>query len=180
MGDVKRVVGKIGAAAATDGRVGGVRQRVEPVPRLVHAEADAVGPQAVGDRDERRVVAVYDDGRALVELRQHRAPGAGDGVELTVAIELVAEEVVQQHDARARAADELRQGRLVGLDDADLAARRAGQRRAGDEGADDAADEVRPRAVMNDRMARFLEDVRNHAGGRCLAVGAGDDHRAMI
>ena len=63
--------------------------------------------------------------------RSAGAPLRRDRVELAIAVELVAEEVVQQDHGRLDPAHDLRKRRLVALDDADVGARAARQSQPG-------------------------------------------------
>ena len=70
--------------------------------RSSHAEVERLGVMAaeVGDQ---RVVGVEHEPRAAAVGRDDRGPAVGDRLELAVAVELVAEQVREQHRARLRA-----------------------------------------------------------------------------
>ena len=50
------------------------------------------------------------------ECRQRSFPVGGNGIDLAVAIELITEKVVQDHNARLRLADNLRQCGFVAFE----------------------------------------------------------------
>ena len=107
-------------AGAPAGRVAGRRSRRRSRPARSRAE--------VADL---RVVPVDDEHGLRRQRRRRRAPALGDVLELAVAVELVAEEVAEQHRARPDAADDLRQRALVHLEQPQLgvALRRGAWRR---------------------------------------------------
>ena len=79
--------------------------------------------------------------------RGHRPPARGHVLELAVAVELVAEQVAEADGARAHAPRDLRQRRLVDLEQAELGP--VGR----EQGGGDARDEVRARVVVR-QLAR--------------------------
>ena len=119
-----------------------------------------------------RVVAVDHEHRLRRQLRRRSTPALGDVLELAVAVELVAEEVAEQHRARADAADDLRQRALVDLEQPELGVA------LGEQGRGDPGDEIRARAVPGE-LAAGLEDLRRHRRRRRLPVRRRDDGRAV-
>ena len=118
------------SAAHAVARVGRVLERGPGVPRIVDAERDRAGA-AVREIADLWVVPVDDQNGVGRERRRCRAPALGDVLELAVAVELVTEEVAEQDRPRPDAADDLRQGALVDLEQPQLgvAAGRAASRR---------------------------------------------------
>jgi hypothetical protein len=107
-------------------------------------------------------------------------PALRDDLELAVAVELVAEEVGEQQRARAQLAHHGTEPELVHLEEPErpreLAPAAPGGAR---ERRGDAAGHVRARPVVHERLARALEDGRDHRRRRRLAV-RGADHRAAV
>ncbi len=119
-----------------------------------------------------RIVPVDDEHRVLWQGRGRRPPVGGDVLQLAVAVELISEEVAEQHGAGLYAARDLGERTLVHLEEPQLgvALRQERRRHAGGE--------VRARAVPGETVLRF-EDLGGHGGGRRLAVGGGDDRSAV-
>ena len=128
------------------------------------------GSLGVGESGELRVVAVDDEARPGRKAGHRGAPALGDELELAVAVELVAKQVAEADDPRTQAPDELRQRRLVHLEEAELGSVGGEQRRC------HAGDEVRAGGVVGEPQAR-PEDLRGHRRRRRLAVRRGDDGR---
>ena len=106
-----------------------------------------------------------------IQSTDSRAPALCDDLKLSVAVELVAEEVEEADGARAEPAGHLGQGGLVHLEEPQLRAVSLEQRRG------DAGDEIRPGAIV--RQAHVAaEDFGHHRGRRRLAVRRRDQHRA--
>ena len=63
---------------------------------------DARARAHTGELADLRIVAVDDECRSVRECRDRGAPALGDELELAVAVELVAEEVAERHDAGVR------------------------------------------------------------------------------
>ena len=178
--DVECGVLEVGAAAAAHAGVGRVRQTIEEVAALVHPERDAAGRDIPRDLGQGRVVGIDDDGRCGGQAGQGGRPLAGDRVQLAVAVELVPEKVVEQDHPGLEPVDDRAEGRLVRLDDADVADRLAAPGGLLGEGRRHAPDQVGSGAVVDYTGAVGLEHVGNHPGRRGLAVGAGDDDHAAI
>ncbi len=117
---------------------------------------------------DHRIVAVHDQ-RSAGQLPDRRAPAPGDMLELTVAVELVAEEVREQERTRLEAACHLWQRGFVDLEQAELGVA------AREEGGGDARDEVGSGRVVCDPYGR-TQDLRDHRGRGRLAVGRGHEH----
>ena len=184
--EIRRVVDVGMAAAAAVLGVGGVLELGMGEPVVVHPEEEhpgcgrstAVGRAAeVGDQ---RVVGVEDERAAAAAGAHHGRPAVGDGLQLAVAVELVAEQVAEQQRARGELLDDRPEPELVHLEQPDVAGHGApaaarGHRERGGH----AAGHVRPRAVVDEAGARAVEHGRDHGGRRRLAVG-GADHRAAL
>ncbi len=95
--------------------------------RIVEAETDGV-VSVVGQIRDDRVVCVDDERRVGGQRTDGRAPTFGDELELAVAVELVAEEVSECHDARTKPRHRLRKRALVDLEQTEVGIR--GRRRA--------------------------------------------------
>jgi hypothetical protein len=149
----------------------GQRERV-----ILDAEVErAVRAAEVGDE---RVVGVEHERRGGAAPRDELGPAVGDDVQLAVAVELVTEEVREQDRARLDLLDDRGEPELVDLEEPEVAvqlAAAAARRRC--QRAGDAADHVRPGAVVHEPRAGALEHRGDHRGGRRLAVG-GRDHDA--
>ena len=176
--EVDRVV-RVGVPAAPAVlRVGGVLELRVGERVVLDAEvARAALPPEVGDE---RVVGVEHERRLARVRGDDVGPALGDDLELAVAVELVAEEVGEQQRARAQLADHGAEPELVDLEEPEAAVELApaaprGRRQRGR----DPAGHVRARAVVHERLARALEDRRDHRGRRRLAVGRAD-HRAAV
>src|SRR6266487_1524797 len=65
------------------------------------------------------IVRVQDERRAIRELTNGRAPERGHAINLTVAVELIAKEISEDHDARWKLLDESRKGGFVDLQHGD-------------------------------------------------------------
>ena len=87
--------------------------------RIVEAEAEGGLPSPRDVRDE-RVVAVRHDPGVVGERLDALAPALGDQLELAVAVQLVAEEVAEQHRLRPDAPRDVRKRALVHLEEAQL------------------------------------------------------------
>jgi hypothetical protein len=127
--------------------------------------------------DERIVRVEHQPGAVLDDRR----PAVGDRLQLAVAVELVAEEVAEQHRARLELLDHRPEPELVHLEEPEVAGQRppAAPRRVRQR-AGDAAGHVGAGAVVDEPRAGALEDRRHHRGGRGLAVGGADDDRAAL
>ena len=123
----------------------------------------------VGDQ---RVVGVEDEAGGARVLRDGRRPLVGDALQLPVAVELVAEEVAQDDDARVEVVRDAWQPGLVHLEQAFLA--RLLEQRGGH-----APGHVRPGPVVHRGPFRRAEGGRDHARRGRLAVRGADDRGAV-
>ena len=113
--------------------------------------------------------------------RHDRRPAVGDRLQLAVAVELVAEEVAEQHRARLELLDDRAEPELVDLEQAEVAGQRApAAARRVRQRAGDPARHVRPGAVVDEPRAGALEDRRHHRRRRRLAVGGADHDAAAV
>ena len=146
-------------------------ERGPGVPRVVDPVGDRVRAPArqVADLG----VVPVDDEHGLRRQGGRRGPPAlGDVLELAVAVELVTEEVAEQHCTRPDPADDLRQRAFVDLEQTQLGVA------LGEEGGGDPGNEVRAGAVPGEPVAR-LEDLGSHRRRRRLAVRRRDDGGAV-
>ena len=128
------------------------------------------------------VIGIKDDRHGRRQTRQRLAPERGHAVHLTVAVELVTEEVSEGDDARGQGVRRFGQGRLVHLEhtQAALALRDAPLGIGGlAQGGGDAPHHVRAGAVVHRQVARRTRDVPHQPSGGCLAVGAGHQQAAV-
>src|SRR5581483_9157416 len=116
MADVHVPVQVRRAAAHAVDRVGGVLEHRTRDLRVVEPEDETA---TVGELGNERVVAV-DGKRSVGKARDRRTPARGDELELTVAIELVAEQIAEAERARLQALRDLGQRALVDLEQAEL------------------------------------------------------------
>ncbi len=140
------------------------------VLRLVHVLAHAEGHGLVGD-------LLGDDGaQRVVGVVQEHGVGAfgerlGDGilhaVDLAAAVQLVAEQVQQQHVAGLHLRKRMGKPQLVAFEHAPFHRALGLQQRAGN-----AVGQVGARAVAGDALALALQRVGDHVGDGGLAVGA--------
>jgi hypothetical protein len=137
---------------------------------VLHADVDRVRPVAA-EVGHQRVVGVEHE-RAVRRRRHDRRPAVGDGLELPVAVELVAEEVRQQHRAGAQVGHDAVEPELVDLEEPEVAL-------AVHERGRHAARHVRPGAVVDEPHAAAAEDRGHHGGRRRLAVRRADDRVAL-
>ena len=139
-------------------------------PRIVEAEAER-RLAAPGDVRHERIVAVCNHPGALRQRPHALAPALGDQLELAVAVQLVAEEVPEQHRLRPDPPRDVGKRSLVHLEEAQLGVRVRQERRR------DAGDEVRAGPVVG-QPEPFSEDLRDHSGGRRLPVRGRDEGRS--
>src|SRR5436190_6042562 len=158
------------AAAHAPFRVGCVLELRPRMSRIVEAEHDRAIPLA-GELADLWIVPVHDKPRDRSELPHGAAPPFGDELELSVAIELVAEEVSQAQHPWLHTAHNLWQSSLVDLEEAQLGPS------GGEQGGGDARDEIRTRSVVRE-AGPSTQGLRRHRGGRCLAVRRGDERGA--
>ena len=139
------------------------------VARVVETE-DARAGVVARQVTDLGVVAV-DDEAGLRQRGDGVAPAGGDGLELAVAVELVAEEIAQEHRARLDAPGDLGERGLVDLEEAELRVACVEQ------GGGDARDEVGAGGVVGEPHAR-PQDLREHRRRRRLPVRRRDEHGA--
>ena len=170
--EVTEVDGVVDVRGATPAAVLGVRRVRHALQRdavVVDAEVqDAVAVTTeVGDE---RIVRVEHE-RGPREPGDDRGPPVGDRLELAVAVELVAEEVGQQHRPGTQLGDDAVEPELVDLEEAlvALCVHERGRHAAG---------HVRPGAVVDEPHAAAAEDRRDHRGRRRLPVRRADDRAA--
>jgi len=156
------------AAAQAVLRVGRMLEGRARPARVVDPEDECV-PVFASEIADLRVVAVQDE-QGIRQLGDRVPPAGSNGLELAVAVELVAEEVSEQQCLRSQAARDLRQCALVHLEQPEGSAARAEQ------GGGDPGDEIRTRAVVRDPQAR-PQDFRHHRARRRLPVRGRDEHR---
>ena len=177
----ERVIGVLAAAAGAPARVGGVLRSGDGGRAVVDAVEDDGAARRFPQRRHRRVVGVEHGYRRGRRGFQRAAPAGGDGVDLAVAVELVAEEVGEEEDARLEGAHGLRESGFVDLEDAEASLRvRQASQQAGvvEQGGGDAAHEVGAASIVQRAAAGLRGDAAEHVGGCGLAVGAGDDDGA--
>ena len=167
-------------AAARAARRVADRLRHVPADRVV-VDAEVRDVRVLADRQARdeRVVGVQHERGLRGEPGERVADAPREGVELEVAVHLVAEEVRDDDGARPDAPDDSRERGLVDLEEPEVAARLAGPGRVGEERGGDAAVEVGARAVVDRRPAGRARDVGEHPRGRRLPVRAAHAHDAM-
>ena len=133
-------------------------------------------PAEIGDQ---RVVGVERQRGRGRQCRHHRRPAVGDRLQLAVAIELVAEQVAEQHASRLERGHDRVHPELVDLEQAelpvDLATPAGGiqQRRR------DATGHVGAGAIGDHPAALAPEDRGDHRRRRRLPVGRRDHRRAV-
>ena len=169
VGEVGGLVGVGVAAAAAVLGVGRVLELGERERVVLDAEVERVAVAAeVGDQ---RVVGVEHERGRLRQPGDDLGPAVGDDLELAVAVELVAEQVAEQHGARRELGRDRAEPELVDLEQPHVAPVR-GQRGG------DAAGHVGAGAVVDEARAGAPEDARHHRRRRGLAVGGGDHDAA--
>ena len=147
-------------------RLGGI---LDPEERDPFAAAQVAVAAEVGDQG---IVGVQDEaGRALAR-GDHLGPFVGEPLELAVAIELVAEEVAEHEQGGGELVDDLRQPRLVDLE-------QPLRRRCCSSSAVATPQAMfEPGAVVDRVPAGRVECGGEHPGGRRLAVRGADHGRA--
>ena len=137
--------------------------------------------QAIGDRAVGHLVGNARAQRVVGVVYEHRVRRGGqragdrslDAVDLAAAVELVAEQVQQQHVVRAQAGQHVGEPQLIALEDAPLSGRLLQKRRG------DTRSQIGPGAVANDGAAGSLEGVGEQVVRGGLPVGAHGDDRAL-
>src|SRR5262245_21147540 len=118
-----------------------------PRIRIVESKRDATRPNVIADRGKGRVIDVDDHRGSRRQSQQGRPPAGGNRVELAVAVELIAEEIVEEYEGWFEPARDLRQRRLIALDDADLGLWTPHETGLPSKRAGDASHEIRARAI---------------------------------
>jgi hypothetical protein len=145
--------------------------------------ADRCVSQAVRDPaaqvSDQWVIRVQYQARGGAQPRHRGAPQTSHEVHLTVTIELVTEDVVEQQYAWLNVLERERQGRLVDFEQADVAARAAAPVGALGDRAKQTRQEIRARAVVDRSQSRSTQEVREQAGGGCLPIRARHDYAPL-
>ena len=152
-------------------RVGRVLERRPRDGRIVEPEHGRPRMR-LGERADRRIVAVDDERRIRRQLRHRVPPALDEQLQLPVPVELVAEEIAEADRPRAHPPHHLRQGRLVHLEQPQLGAV-GGEKRRRHPG-----DEVRAGAVVREPVPR-PQDLRRHRRGGRLPVRRREDGRTL-
>src|SRR3954471_10518641 len=97
MGTVELIVDQIVPAVTTCFGVRGMGNLTEVIKRVgvVEPEGDPTRRDVVADRGQRWIVDVDYNGRRWWEMVQRGTPMCGNRVQLTVPIELISEEIIQ-------------------------------------------------------------------------------------
>ena len=174
------VVAEIVAAGRIPERVGQLGLGGGAHLRVFDSEAQNRSTRGALERADQRIIDIEHDSRLGIQLRERAAPAAGDRVDLTVAVELVAHQVGEQHRRRAHRRRHVVEGRLVGLEHAHQPGGQPPACAAGvDQRCQHAAHQVGAGAVVQHPPPVAREDAREHRRGGRLAVGAGDEHRGV-
>ena len=96
-----------------------------------------------------------------------------DAVDFAAAVELVAEQIQQQHIVRAQAGQHVGEPQLVAFENAPLGSRLLQKRRG------DARSQIRPCAIADDSAPGSFEGVGKQVARRGLPVGAHSDDRTL-
>ena len=167
------------AAARTEFRVGAVAQlRLQQcwiVQPRIHDPR-----QSVAQRRHHRIVGVEHGGHTLGALYQRAPDVRRRRLQLTVAVELVAEQVGHDDGPGRDFLDEPRQARLIDFEQPNIRVQPAGPGGAIHHGRGDAIDQVGARLVGDGSPALRLENVPQKGRRRRLSVRAGDHHRPLI
>ncbi|HWY90849.1 MAG TPA: hypothetical protein VNY31_09285 [Solirubrobacteraceae bacterium] len=148
---------------------------------IAGAVARGAVPVAAEIRHERIVGVQHEGRRPSRPLAQRRDPAVGDRLELAVTVELVAEQVRQQHRPQsAQLRGNRLQPQLVDLEQAQLARDPSTRASGGQQRRGDSARHVRARLVVHQLDTVALEDRRRHRGCRRLAVRRGHEHTSLI
>ena len=179
MGEDHPAVAERALAARASGRVA---DRLGDGPtdrRIIDPEREQGPPEAVPEVRHDRIVGIEHERRLLGEHRHRGADPAGQGVDLEVAVELVAEQVRDHQNLRRQTREDARDGGLIELEHADVTAELTAPGRVGHQRGDDPAVQIRARAVVHGLPSRQAHDVRQHSRGRRLPVRAGDADHTM-
>ena len=141
---------------------------------LVDAEEAIAVIAVLRQRGRQRAVGIEQDLRRLRNPGERLADVLQRVGHLAVAVKLVAEKVCDHHKTRYKLGEDAHRGGLVALDNGVFLFTLAKERRVHDELRRDAGHEVSARAVGKIAQAGVFKALVDHAGGRRLAVGAGD------
>ena len=156
-----------GGAALAHLRVG--HRVLRQVQVLVNAEGDRGVAHALGDGGAQRVVGIEHE-RGLRRRCERARNALLDAVDLAHAVQLVAEQVQQQHVVCLKVRQDLRQPQLVALEHAPVGLAGMQQRRG------HAGVQVRARAVAHHALTGGFQRVGQEVRHRGLAVRAHHAH----
>ncbi len=134
--------------------------------------------RSAGQRGERWIVHIDDQARGRRQGCECRFPSEPDRVQLAIAVELVAEEIVENYHPWFHQSENVRQRGFIGFDDRHLTIGFATKRRMLNECRRNPPGQIRPRPVVDHLPSRSLDDIGNHPGGRGLPVRSGNHHGA--
>ena len=117
--EVRRRRSRGGRRSGRTGRRWRARRAARPAA-VVDAEVDDV-VASLAQRRDRRVVGVEHEAQVRRRGGERFAPERGDGLDLAVAVELVAKQVGEHGDARSQLRQRRRHRRLVDFEDAEAA-----------------------------------------------------------
>ncbi len=178
MRDVGLTVDEIVLALDAADRVGGVLRHVCAYVVGAHAEVEATAGGVWREACHHRIVAVEHDRGLGRQAADHVLERGGDAVQLAVAVQLIAEEIVHDHHIRLDLRHGATDSRFVDLEDEHIGVQCAEQARAVDGDGGDALQEIRAGAILGDALAARLRQRGEHATGGRLAVAAADDDLA--
>ena len=139
---------------------------------LVQAIGDRAVGHLVGNAGAQRVVGIVHE-HGVRRGGQRPRNGRLDAVDFAAAVELVAEQIQQQHIVRAQAGQHVGEPQLIALEDAPLSGRLLQKRRG------DARSQIRPCAIADDSAPGSFEGVGKQVVRRGLPVGAHSDDRPL-
>jgi hypothetical protein len=155
------------AAADAVLRIRSVLKTGSALPWIIESESQRARTP-VGELREDGIVGVDGERCRGRECSYCRAPPLRDDLKLSVAVELVAKEIPERHDARACPNESLREGTLVHFEQAELRTTRGNERRR------DAGQQIC--ACPIPRQARIRsENLRRHGCCRRLPVRRRND-----
>ena len=166
-------------AAPTKLRVGDMRARPGGVASVIQPVVDHPRRQIAPEVGDRRVVGIQHQGGLRGQGCQSGAPCGCHCIHLTIAIKLVAEEVVDEDKARTGLGDGLGQGGFIRLEQANAGTRATNPIGIGQCGGGKTGDQVGSGAIVQHALTRVFEDLAEHTAGGGLAIRATDQHRAV-
>ena len=107
------------------------------------------------------------------EGAQGRCPVIGDGIDFAIAVELVTEQVMQDHEARLGFTHDLRQGGFVAFKQGHIIRHPATPISTHQRSGGDARGQISPRTIVEHAPPGSSQAIGNHAGGGGFAVGTG-------